>query len=79
MNLDERMQLRHVKIASVHSSASLAQLVEAGQASERRIDKLTVDVDKLTGHMTKLTVTMDKLANIVIRHEERLDSLDGAE
>lgn len=77
MDLDERMQMLTVNIESLHSS--LAQLVEAGQASERRIDKLTVDVEKISGHMAKLTSTMDKLANIVIRHEERLDSLGGAE
>jgi predicted nuclease with TOPRIM domain len=36
-----------------------------------------VRMANLEGHMAKLTETMDRLANIVIRHEERLDDLDS--
>ena len=77
MNIDERMHMLQVNIESLHSN--IAQLVEAGQISERRIDKVSAEVDKLSMHMTKLMQTMDRLANIVIRHEERLDSLDGGQ
>ena len=77
MNIDERMQMLQVNLESLHSN--ILQLVEAGQISERRIDKVSAVVDKLSMHMTKLMQTMDRLANIVIRHEERLDSLDGGQ
>ena len=83
MNIDERIEALRVNIESLHSN--LAHLVETTQATDGRIDRLTDNIDKLTGrvdtltgHMTNLTVTMDRLANIVIRHEERLDSLDGS-
>ena len=77
MNLDERLEALRINIESLHSN--VAQLVEAGQATDQRIDKMTAEVNKLTGHMAKLTQTMDRLANIVIRHEERLDSLDSSD
>ena len=66
MNIDERMQMLQVNIESLHSN--IAQLVEAGQATDQRIDKLTIrldqvhrDVELLTGHMTTLNTTMDRL------------------
>ena len=34
---------------------------------------------RLAEAQTDLTVTMNRLANIVIRHEERLDSIDGGD
>jgi hypothetical protein len=36
-------------------------------------------IGKLTQAQADLTVTMNRLANIVIRHEERLDALDGGD
>ena len=53
------------------------------QSSERisTIEHLVAENAKanaqLDAHMANLTVTMDRLANIVIRHEERLDAIDG--
>ena len=76
MNIDERIEALQVNIESLHSN--IAQLFEITQATDQRIDKLGVKVDRLADYMTNLTVTMDRLANIVIRHEERLDSLDDA-
>ena len=38
-----------------------SNLVEVTQATDKRIDKVTADVEKVTGHMTKLTATMDRL------------------
>jgi chromosome segregation ATPase len=62
---------------------AIAQSVEllaiAQRESESRIAKLEEGMVRLEGHMTTLIVTMDRLANVVIRHEERLDRLDGGD
>lgn len=86
MDTDERIHALRVDIESLHSN--MAQVFETMTATDQRltekidklaghVNKLTGDVDRLTGHMTKLTVTMDRLANIVIRHDERLDGIDN--
>jgi hypothetical protein len=63
--------------------AALTMTVEllAGmqKTTEQNLAQLTERMDRLTEHMTGLTVTMNRRANIVIRHEERLDALDGGE
>lgn len=61
----------------------LAQTVELIGAMQIKAEESMRDVRAgmvtLEGSMVKLTETMDRLANIVIRHEERLDSLDGGD
>jgi len=50
---------------------------EALERMDDAVKQVTAAVSNLEAHMAKLTVTMDRLANIVIRHEERLDDLEG--
>ena len=55
---------------------ALAQSVELLATMHRDSEK---QMGRLDAAMADLSVTMNRLANIVIRHEERLDSLDGGD
>ncbi|MCL4854335.1 MAG: hypothetical protein KJZ78_23495 [Bryobacteraceae bacterium] len=53
---------------------------------DERLEALVQTVEIIAGmqreterRMAQLTETMNRLANIVIRHEERLDQLDGGD
>ncbi len=61
MTIDERLE-------------ALAQSVELLAGFQRDNE---ARMAKLEGYMVTLTETMDRLANVVIRHEERLDDLDN--
>ena len=65
----ERLAFRGAihRIGQSESTANLRATVEKDGEHIRTLDS----------HMIKLTETMDRLANIVIRHEERLDAMDG--
>ena len=67
MNIDERMHMLQVNIQSSHSN--IAQLVEAGQISERRIDKVSLKIDKLAGKVRKLVnkVNLGAVQNLRFR------------
>jgi len=56
--------------------AGLAETVDLIGAMQTKSEER---MHALEGHMATLMVTMDRLANIVIRREERLDSLDGGD
>jgi hypothetical protein len=70
----DRVERTLERIAERHESLAGAVEILSGmhKESERRMAKLEE-------HMANLTLTMDRLANIVIRHEERLDALDGGD
>ncbi|HZU27845.1 MAG TPA: hypothetical protein VFA04_20105 [Bryobacteraceae bacterium] len=63
MDIDERIQALTVNIESLHDS--IHELYETVQRNDQRL-RAVEDMSL-------------RLANIVIRHEERLDSLDGGE
>ena len=81
MTIDERLE----KLTERHEA--LTQTVELIAAmhrenekrNEKRFAVLDGSMTTLTDRMTTLTDTMNRLANIVIRHEERLDALDGGD
>jgi hypothetical protein len=70
MNIGERIEALRVNIVSLHSSAH--ELFEASQRHDAAIGQPIASPKDPT-------VTMNRLANNVIRHEERLDALDGGD
>ncbi|MFN7935491.1 MAG: hypothetical protein U0R19_19330 [Bryobacteraceae bacterium] len=56
---------------------ALEQMATRQQYHDEAFDRMDERLVKLDAHMAKLTETMDRLANIVIRHEERLDDIQG--
>ncbi len=84
MTIDERLE----KLTERHEA--LTQTVEIIAGMQREGEKrmaeletatthLTVTMTRLESATTDLTVTMNRLANIVIRHEERIDAIDGGD
>lgn len=82
MTIDERLE----KLTERHEA--LTQTVEIiaimQRDNEKRMGVLEQSMTTLSGttsrleaSMATLSETMNRLANIVIRHEERLDTLDG--
>lgn len=77
MDLDDRIEALRLNIESLHSNVHA--LWEASQRHDAAIEKLIESERSLNGKMGDLTDTMNRLANIVIRHEERLDAIDGGD
>jgi t-SNARE complex subunit (syntaxin) len=63
MNIDQRLE-------------ALTQTVELIAAMQRDNE---VRMGRIEEAVVTLTDTMNRLANIVIRHEERLDQIDGGQ
>lgn len=55
------------------------QSAERQSITEHQLQVLTKKVTKAEDQISRLTETMHRLANIEIRHEERLDALDGGD
>ena len=84
MNTDERLDRlveRHEALTQTvellaamqrHNNEAIDRISEAQRKTEETKAELNIA-------MGKLTVTMNRLGNIVIRHEERLDLLDGGD
>ncbi|HEU0139871.1 MAG TPA: hypothetical protein VFQ79_09185 [Bryobacteraceae bacterium] len=67
MTIDERLE-------------ALTQTVEIIAGMQQETERLMQESDRRTeARIAQLTETMNRLANIVIRHEERLDQLDGGD
>lgn len=81
MTIDERLEALAVNIESLHSNIhQLWETVQNGRAdSERRLRAVEDATREMKDMSLKLTDTMNRLANIVIRHEERLDAIDGGD
>lgn len=84
MNIDERLE----KLTERHEALTQTVEIVAGMQrdNEKRMGALEESMRTLSGttsrletSMTTLADTMNRLANIVIRHEERLDALDGGD
>ena len=75
MNIDERIEALRVNIESLHSNIN--ELWESSQRHDAAIEKLIEAQTELTKKVADHEDTWNRLANIVIRHEERLDALDG--
>lgn len=68
MTIDERLD----KLTARHEA--LTQTVEIIGSMQLRNEEA---IKAMVANVDRLNITMDRLANIVIRHEERLDDLDG--
>lgn len=93
--LEARLQrIERLYAEGAERDLARAQLLdEENRRRDERIDALTQSVEllasmhrdtegrvgRLESALTDLSVTMNRLANIVIRHDERLDSLDGGD
>lgn len=60
----------------VQSAERLSTIEHLQQQLTTNVANHDAQLAKLESHMAKLTETMNRLGNIVIRHEERLDSLE---
>lgn len=77
-------RFQRIEALQASNAEHIAMLLEDAKTRNADIEKLIDETrllneqgSKLDSHMAKLTETMDRLANIVIRHEERLDEIQG--
>jgi hypothetical protein len=70
MTIDERIEALTVNVETLHSN--IHELWESVQKDRERVDATERAIQEIR--------TMNlRLANIVIRHDERLDALDGGD
>ena len=77
MTIDERLE----RLTDRHEALTQTVEIIAGMQrdNERRMGELQEAAKRTESNLQQLEVTMNRLANIVIRHEERLDAIDGGD
>jgi methyl-accepting chemotaxis protein len=79
MTIDERLEKLAERTEAIAQSVEL--LTSLHLDNERRYEERFAKMDdrfaKTEERMVQLIDTMNRLANVVIRHEERLDDLEG--
>ncbi|MFN7935492.1 MAG: hypothetical protein U0R19_19335 [Bryobacteraceae bacterium] len=77
MSPDVEARFQRIEAAMEFMAARQQYHDDALDRMEAAINANNEGIAKLETHMAKLTETMDRLAHIVIRHEERLDDIQG--
>lgn len=74
MTIDERIQALTINIESLH--ANIHELYETVQRNAEASEKRLASAERSIDELKEMNM---RLANIVIRHDERLDALDGGD